>query len=145
MEDWHNLSHAGLLWERPRADCVTVGLSFQKSRSKLTGVIYREKAMRRTVFEIMASKVKHWRPKKTTFSAPLAGPPGRLPPICEMQWLGQTSIPVQNVSQICSADSKKMRPEQRDRQTANLISSLPWWDNKRFEGCHRVTVLYSVV
>jgi len=52
-----------------------------------------------------------------TFSA--AGTPqgGRLPPTCERQCLEQPSVPVQNFSQIRSAVSELMRPEQMDRQT----------------------------
>ena len=67
-------------------------------------------------------KEKYCRPKKTTFSAPLLGPLGRSPPKWESQCPEQTSDPLQNFSQIRSAISEEMRPEQTDRhtQTANL-------------------------
>ena len=71
-------------------------------------------------YEIMAVKEKHCRPKRTTFSAPL----GRSPQKCETQCPRQTSVPVQNISQIHSAVSEEMHHKQTDRhtQTANLIS-----------------------
>ena len=56
-----------------------------------------------------------------TFLAQLAGPQGLLPPKCEIKGLGQTSDPVQNFSQICSAVTEDTCPEQTDRK-ANLIS-----------------------
>jgi len=63
------------------------------------------------------SSVDYCQPKKTTFSAPLAGPLEQSPPKCETQCLRQTSVRVQNFSEICSAVLKEMCPKQTDRQT----------------------------
>jgi len=55
-------------------------------------------------------------------SSPLAGPPRQSPPKCKTQCLGQTSVPVQNFSQICPEIVKNM-----SRTDSKLnITLLPW-------------------
>ena len=62
------------------------------------------------------------------FLAPLVGPLSRSPPKCEMQSLEQSSIPVQNLSQICIAVLEEMHPEQTDGDNSKLnIPPLPYF------------------
>jgi len=76
-------------------------------------------------YEITVVEEKHCRSKKTSFSVPVAGTQGS-----ETQCLWQTSVSVQNSSQIRLAVSEEMRTSQTDRQTdrqtdtANLISPI---------------------
>ena len=59
-----------------------------------------------------------------TFSTPQAELMGRSPLKCETQCQGQTSVHVQNFSQIHSAVFEQVRPDETNRQTPNLISLI---------------------
>ena len=69
--------------------------------------------------------------RKSHFQLP-GGPLGRSPPKCETQSPRQTSILVQNFSQIRSTVSEKMRPKLADTQihtqTANSVSPITMGD-----------------
>jgi len=52
-----------------------------------------------------------------TNSADLVGSPGRAPPICKMQYPGQTSFSVEDFSKIRSVVSEEMRQEQTNTRT----------------------------
>ena len=62
------------------------------------------------------------------FGSPGGIPAGRSPPECQTPCMDRPIRPCA-LSQICSAISEEMHPEQTDRQsgrqTANLISPLP--------------------
>jgi len=85
------------------------------------------------LFEIMAAKEKHCRPKKTIFSVPLVGPLGRWPPkrsVRDTAW-SVCKMSAKSVQQF----RRRCFPNKQTDKQQTKCSSLPWGDKNWWAHC----------